>query len=63
MFRPRAKEKIANRITASVVVRIPPPTLEGLAPINIKKESNNWLGTPNFVISMVVNPVLRALTE
>ena len=48
---------------ANVVVRIPPPTELGEAPMNIREEMNISVASLNWVISYVVNPADREETE
>lgn len=48
---------------ANVVVRIPPPTLLGDAPINISDERTKSVGVENSFISIVAKPPLRVVTD
>jgi hypothetical protein len=53
-----------NRIMmASVVVRIPPPTELGEAPMNINMLNNKRVGSEKSLTFMVANPPLRVLED
>ena len=59
--RPRISDQIAAKITAIVVVLIPPPVEAGEPPINIKNIINNKLGSVNEPISSIENPDVLAI--
>lgn len=50
-------------VIAKVVVRIPPPTELGDAPINIKKETSNNVEIDNAPLSIVCKPALRDVAD
>ena len=58
-----ANEYNDNILTANVVVRIPPPTELGDAPININILINKSVGCDNSRMSIVASPPLRVVTD
>src|SRR5690625_1217116 len=63
LFPPLAYVIINTTTNAKVVVRIPPPALLGEAPINIKKDINNWFPLVKSPTSNVESPPLLVVTD
>src|SRR5690606_16966028 len=60
---PLAKWKRYKILIANVVVRIPPPTELGDAPINIIAPKNNKVGSEKSFTSIVAKPALLVVTD
>ena len=60
---PLAKWKRNNKFKANVVVRIPPPTELGEAPINIKAHKIKMVVSVNKLTSIVANPPLLVAVD
>lgn len=60
---PRENERMANITIANVVVRTPPPTLLGEAPINMSTVSTSCVATENWATSIVAKPPFRVVTD
>lgn len=60
---PLAKWNRANRFKAKVVVRMPPPTELGEAPINISIHINKMVVCVNWLISIVASPPLLVVVD
>ena len=60
---PRMKAMTARTATANVVVRIPPPTDDGDAPMNMRMDKSNMLASENKLTSTVDRPPFRVVTD